>query len=80
MFRDIVAEDLFRVQTLHNWSFDIELLYVARNRGYRIYEMPIPWYFNPETKLNPLKDAVQMGLDIWKIHQNTRRGIYDRQI
>jgi hypothetical protein len=77
MFRDIVAKDLFQVQTLHNWSFDIELLYVAKMRGYQILELPIPWYFNPETKLKPLEDALQMGLDIIKIRQNARRGVYD---
>jgi len=76
MFRGPVAEDLFEIQTLNNWSFDIELLYIARMRHYRILELPIPWYFNPETKLNPLKDALRMGLDILSIHRNTRRGIY----
>jgi len=76
MFRDVVAEDIFTIQTLQNWSFDIELLYVARMRGYKIKELPIPWYFNPETKLNPFKDAVQMGLDIYKIHSNARKGVY----
>jgi glycosyltransferase involved in cell wall biosynthesis len=77
MFRGSVADDLFQVQTLHNWSFDIELLFIARIRGYRIIEVPIPWYFNPETKLKPLQDAVQMGMDICAIRRNARRGTYD---
>ena len=42
--------------------------------SYRITELPIPWYFNPETKLSPLKDALRMGLDILTIHRNARRG------
>jgi hypothetical protein len=79
MFRGIVAEDLFRRQTLHNWSFDIELLFIARMRGYRVVEIPIPWYFNPETKLKPLQDALQMGLDIITIRRNARQGIYDAE-
>lgn len=77
MFKGQVAEDLFENQTLTNWSFDIELLYIARMRRYKIKELPIPWYFNPETKLSPLKDALRMGLDILTIHRNSRRGIYD---
>jgi dolichyl-phosphate beta-glucosyltransferase len=76
MFRAAVAEDLFRSQTLTNWSFDIEVLYIARKRGYRILELPIPWYFNPETKLNPLKDAIRMVMDIGTIHRNNRQGVY----
>jgi dolichyl-phosphate beta-glucosyltransferase len=77
MFRALIAEDLFPYQTLNNWSFDIEVLFIARRRGYRIVEMPIPWYFNPETKLSPFKDAIRMGLDILTIHYNALRGVYD---
>ncbi len=77
-FRRSVAEDLFRHQTLESWSFDIELLYMARLRGYRVVEVPIPWYFNPESKLNVVKDALQMGVDILKVRRNARRGLYDR--
>jgi len=77
MFRGPIAEDLFPYQTLMNWSFDIELLFIARLRKYRVVEIPIPWYFNLETKLNPLKDAVQMLVDILTIHRNALRGVYD---
>ncbi len=79
-FRRSVADDLFRVQTLTGWSFDIELLYVARRRGYRIKEIPIPWYFNPESKLNAIQDAIRMGGDILKIRLNDRRGVYAPKI
>jgi glycosyltransferase involved in cell wall biosynthesis len=75
-FHHRVAEDLFSVQTLTGWSFDIELLYVARRRGYDIQEIPIPWYFNPESKLNAVQDAIRMGMDLLKIRLNDRRGVY----
>jgi len=77
VFRGDIAKDLFQNQTLNNWSFDIELLFIARRRGYRITELPIPWYFNPDTKLNPFKDAFQMAIDIFNIHRNALRGDYD---
>jgi glycosyltransferase involved in cell wall biosynthesis len=76
MFRGPIADALFPYQTLHNWSFDIELLVIARRRGYHIVELPIPWHFSSETKLNPLRDAFQMMVDILKIHRNTFRGEY----
>jgi hypothetical protein len=75
-FRAEVAEDLFGCQVMTGWSFDIEILYVARKRGYRIAELPIPWYFNPESKLNAVQDAILMGLDILKIRWNDLKGIY----
>ena len=71
-----VAEEIFRLQTLKNWSFDIELLYIARRRGYRIDEVPIHWYHHPDTKVSALRDAVQMIKDIFRIHANARNGIY----
>ena len=79
-FRAPVAEHLYRLQTLTGWSFDIELLYIARQRGYRIVEVPIDWYFNSESKLNVVRDAVKMGLDIFTIHLNSMKGVYDAKV
>lgn len=78
-FRADVAEDLFNCQTLPGWSFDIEILYIARLRGYPIQEIPIHWFFNPESKLNAVSDAIQMGLDILKIRFKHLRGLYNRR-
>ena len=76
-FRAAVAEDIFPYQTLPGWSFDIEILYIARKRGYRISEVPIHWYFDPDTKLRAFKDALLMLRDIFLIHLNNLRGLYD---
>jgi glycosyltransferase involved in cell wall biosynthesis len=75
--RGPVADDLFHHLTLPGWSFDIELLYIARRRGYRIQEVPIPWYFDPESKLRVVKDAVRMIADIFAVRRNARQGLYD---
>jgi glycosyltransferase involved in cell wall biosynthesis len=76
-FRAGVAEDLFRQQTLLGWSFDIELLYIARKRGYSVREVPIHWYYRPESKVNAVRDALWMIRDIFRIQANARRGLYD---
>ncbi|HSL43160.1 MAG TPA: dolichyl-phosphate beta-glucosyltransferase [Anaerolineales bacterium] len=76
-FRAAVAEDVFNRQTLLGWSFDIELLYIARRHGYRIVEIPIHWYHFSESKVNALRDAIRMISDIFRIHANARRGLYD---
>jgi dolichyl-phosphate beta-glucosyltransferase len=77
-FRASTAEDLFSDLTLDGWSFDIELLYVARKRGCRIVEIPIPWYFRAESKVRLFHDTMQMVLDILTIRRNDRRGLYRR--
>ena len=75
-FRAEVAEDLFRCQTLYGWSFDVEVLFIAREHGYRIVEIPVPWYFNPASHVKVLKDSLKMAMDLIKIRINGLRGLY----
>jgi glycosyltransferase involved in cell wall biosynthesis len=76
-FRGEVVNDIFSRQTLHGWSFDIELLYIARRYGYRVVEIPIHWYHFSDSKVSALRDAMDMIRDIFRIHANARRGLYD---
>jgi len=75
-FRGVVAEELFRRQTLTGWSFDVEILFIARQLGYKIIELPIHWYYNPHSKINVVRDSFKMGLDLLTIRVNSLRGIY----
>ncbi len=76
MFRAEVAQELFSKQTLMGWSFDVELLYIARLRKLPILEIPIPWYFNPESKVSVLRDSWRMFRDLVVIRRNGRLGKY----
>jgi glycosyltransferase involved in cell wall biosynthesis len=71
-----VAESIFNLQSMHGFSFDLEVLYIARRKGYHIREIPVHWYFHPETKVSAVRDAVRMIQDIFRIHANARRGMY----
>lgn len=75
-FRGPVAEELFHRQTLTGWSFDVEVLFIARRLGYRIVELPIPWYFNRESKVSVARDSFWMAADLLTIRLNARRGLY----
>lgn len=77
MFRADVTEDLFRRQTLMGWSFDVELLYIASRRGIPILEIPIPWYFNPDSKVSVVRDSWRMFTDLLAIRRNGFKGRYD---
>jgi glycosyltransferase involved in cell wall biosynthesis len=74
------AEDLFRLQTLEGWSFDIELLFVARQKGYRLIEVPIDWYYRSESKVHAVRDALRMIRDIFTIRRNAMRGLYGGKV
>ena len=74
------AVDLFQVQTLGGWSFDIELLFVARMRRYRLIEVPIDWYYQSESKVRVVRDALSMIRDIFAVRRNAMRGLYGGKI
>lgn len=76
-FRAETTQMLFEQQTQMGWSFDIELLYLARRKKLRIREIPIHWYFDTGSKVNAIRDALRMISDIFRIHLNAIRGIYD---
>ena len=79
-FRGSAAEVLFPQQTLTGWSFDVEVLFIARRLGYRIVEIPIPWYFNAGSKIRVWHDSLSMGTDLLKIRANALRGRYGPKI
>lgn len=79
LLRADVAEDLFPLQTMNGWSFDVEILYAARQRGYSIVEVPINWYYKSNTRINPLRDSIDMFVEVLKIRRNGRRGLYRRR-
>lgn len=76
-FRAETTLSLFQQQTLLGWSFDFELLYIARRKKLRIKEIPIQWYFHSDSKVNAVRDALRMIGDIFRIHTNALRGRYD---
>jgi dolichyl-phosphate beta-glucosyltransferase len=76
-FRAQVAEDVFSLQTLMGWSFDTEVLFIARHLGYQIVEVPISWYFNADSRVRLFKDSLSMGTDLLSIRRKARQGLYE---
>jgi len=78
-FRGDLVQELFSCQTISGWSFDVEILFIARQRGYRIVEVPIPWYFNSESKINVWRDSLRMAVDLITIRRNHLQGKYGQE-
>ena len=70
------VEKLFPLVTIPGWTFDVEVLAVAFKMGYRITEIPIPWYYHPHSKVRVVRDSVHMAVDLLKIRRKLRRGDY----
>ncbi|MBC8076767.1 MAG: glycosyltransferase family 2 protein [Chloroflexales bacterium] len=57
-------------------AYDVELLFLARKRGYRIAEVPVLWNYGTETKVNPLNDTIRCFIDVMRVRWNDLRGRY----
>jgi len=70
------AEQIFPKQTLEGWSFDVEVLAIARSLGFAIVEVPITWTYQPGSRMSILKDSWKMFMDLLLIRANRRKGLY----
>lgn len=58
-------------------AFDVELLVVARRRGYRLCAIPVVWTYGEQSKVNPIRDTWYNLLDVLRVRVNAWRGCYD---
>ena len=79
-FRAAVAEEIFARQTMNGMSFDVEVLFIARRWGYRIVEVPIPWYYNSKSQVRVVEDSWNMFLSLIDMRRRARQGLYDRPV
>jgi glycosyltransferase involved in cell wall biosynthesis len=79
-FNAKAVETLFPLVTIPGWTFDVEVLAIAYQRGYRVQELPIPWYYHPHSKVKVVRDSIRMALDLIEIRRKLRNGTYERQV
>ena len=76
LFEKTVARDLLSVSTINGYGFDLELLYVAQQRGYRVTEVPVNWSDQPGSKVRVLRDGLAMLRELAVIRRNWTKGYY----
>lgn len=76
LFSHSAAKEIFRRMTFDRWSFDIEVLSIARVHDYKIKEVGITWYNDPHSLVSPIKDGLRMIRDAWTVRKNIKQGIY----
>lgn len=80
------AKDLFsrllvyrpeKIKNAFTGAFDVELLYLAQKRNYRIAEVPVSWQHYKTTRVSPIKDSLRMFIDVLKIRFYDLLGKYE---
>ena len=77
VIRGDAARRIFARTTLYDFAFDVEALFIARQLGYAIRELPVYFlYLGEQSSVQLLKDSVLMVADLLTIRENGRRGVY----
>ncbi len=76
LFRADAAEAIFSRATVDDWSFDFEVLAIARLLGFSVVEVPVVWNDDPHSTLSPVKDGIAMIRAALRVRRNVRQGVY----
>lgn len=89
MFTKSAAAKIFpRISAIHNGfsriggssvtaGFDVELLFLATQMGYKIKEVPVSWLYVETRRVNPLNDSIQGLKEFVQIRINKLSGKYN---
>ena len=75
-FRREATIPVFQQQTIADFGFDPEILYIAKKRGLRLKEIPVQWNHVEGTTVRFLKDSLKMFFDLVLIRWNDWMGKY----
>ncbi len=66
-FKKRVADNVFRKQRIKGFAFDVEVLLIARQQGFKIKEVPVRWFNSPYSKVHIIKGPLLMLYDLLRI-------------
>lgn len=78
MFTARAVDAIFPLVRVEGWAFDIEVLYIARQRGLKILEVPIEWHYRRESQVSLVRDGAGMFRELLRIRRRAARGEYER--
>ena len=63
-FRQVASRAIFERQKTDGFSFDVEVLLLAKALGFTVAEMPVHWSNSPDSKVRVVSDSVKMLRDV----------------
>jgi dolichyl-phosphate beta-glucosyltransferase len=57
-FESSAGKKIFALQKIHRWAFDSEILFLANQLGYQVYEIPVHWKNSPESRVRIGRDTI----------------------
>jgi dolichyl-phosphate beta-glucosyltransferase len=78
-FKRVAARKIFENCRIDGFSFDVEVLFVARQQGMRIKEIGVLWRNSPLSKVHPVIHSLQMLRDLFVIRFYGFLGYYGQK-
>jgi len=69
LFKASAAKDIAKELKIDRFGFDVEMLYLAKKKNYRIKEVPVIWLNSPISRVSPVSDSCKMFMDLWRIRR-----------
>ncbi|MFH1999060.1 MAG: dolichyl-phosphate beta-glucosyltransferase [Planctomycetota bacterium] len=63
------TDEIFPRLRIDGWSYDVEILYLARHLGFEVVEVPVTWANKPGSKVSLVKDTVRSFSELLKIRK-----------
>jgi dolichyl-phosphate beta-glucosyltransferase len=76
-FRQTAAREIFSRQRTDGFSFDVEVLLLARAMGFSVHEMPVHWSNSPDSKVRVIRDSLCMLVEIMSMRRRVRRTMHN---
>jgi dolichyl-phosphate beta-glucosyltransferase len=73
------ALGIFERARIRSFSFDVEMIVLAKRLGYAVKEVPVCWVNSRASKVNAVADSVQMLLDLLRIKFYDTFGFYRKK-
>lgn len=67
LFSHEAARAVFTRARLSGFGFDVEALFLARQLGFALVEVPVRWRNDPATRVRPIRDAARMLQELWQV-------------
>jgi len=67
LFRGSVARDIAGLMKIDGFAFDVEMLYIAKLKGYKIVEVGVCWKNSADSKVRLFRSPASMFLDLFRI-------------
>lgn len=77
LFESTAAKRLFGASRIDGFAFDAEILFLAKRFGYRVGELPVPWFDSVPSRVHAVWHSAQMLKDLVRIRLFDLTGAYE---